>query len=268
MRAEDMAVVLSTKGEVSFAAPDYARDKIVALADLPREPVLAVDIRLVQEPDPARERPSAAEAVLDINGSPVRGHVAAPTMTEAIDVLVDRLKRRIERYEEKLHRLDKRRWSGEPGEHEWRHGDLPTQRPDWFERPRDERDVVKRKSFAVASQTIDEAAVDLDALGHDFFLFVDADTGNDALIAYGEDADGDASELVVQAAGEAPDVSTTVVPVVLDPTEPPELNQTEAIEVLEASGGRRLFFRQRSTGRGAVIYRRYDGHYGLIEPPV
>lgn len=27
-----------------------------------------------------------------------------------------------------------------------------------------------------------------------------------------------------------------------------------------------VFFRDRRSGRGHVLYRRYDGHYGLIEP--
>ena len=36
---------------------------------------------------------------------------------------------------------------------------------------------------------------------------------------------------------------------------------------MNAVGHRFLFFENAATGRGSVLYRRYDGHYGLIEPP-
>jgi hypothetical protein len=40
----------------------------------------------------------------------------------------------------------------------------------------------------------------------------------------------------------------------------------EAKAALEAAGQPFLFFVNPETGRGNVIYHRYDGHYGLIEP--
>jgi hypothetical protein len=38
------------------------------------------------------------------------------------------------------------------------------------------------------------------------------------------------------------------------------------VEVLDLEGGGFLFFREHERGRGAVLYRRYDGHYGLVSP--
>jgi len=35
---------------------------------------------------------------------------------------------------------------------------------------------------------------------------------------------------------------------------------------MNAVGHRFPFFENAATGRGSVVYRRYDGHYGLIEP--
>ena len=51
-----------------------------------------VDLRLFS--DPARERPADAKASLDVNGSLVRAHVAAATITEAVDLLDARLRER------------------------------------------------------------------------------------------------------------------------------------------------------------------------------
>jgi hypothetical protein len=39
-----------------------------------------------------------------------------------------------------------------------------------------------------------------------------------------------------------------------------------AVSEMNAVGHRFLFFEDAETGRGSVVYRRYDGHYGLIEP--
>jgi hypothetical protein len=39
-----------------------------------------------------------------------------------------------------------------------------------------------------------------------------------------------------------------------------------AVAEMNAVSHRFLFFEDATTGRGSVIYRRYDGHYGLIEP--
>lgn len=38
----------------------------------------------------------------------------------------------------------------------------------------------------------------------------------------------------------------------------------DAIARLEALGREFLFFLDAGTGRGSVVYHRYDGHYGLI----
>jgi hypothetical protein len=46
----------------------------------------------------------------------------------------------------------------------------------------------------------------------------------------------------------------------------PRLLVTEAATGLEATGQPFLFFVNAGTGRGNLIYHRYDGHYGLIAP--
>ena len=46
----------------------------------------------------------------------------------------------------------------------------------------------------------------------------------------------------------------------------PLIGVAEAAQRLASSGGRYLVFVGCATGRGNVIYRRYDGHYGRITP--
>ncbi len=45
------------------------------------------------------------------------------------------------------------------------------------------------------------------------------------------------------------------------------MKPSEAIQLLDGADWPFVFFRNPTTDRGNVIYRRYDGHYGLITPP-
>ena len=46
----------------------------------------------------------------------------------------------------------------------------------------------------------------------------------------------------------------------------PEMTEEEAADRLDSSHEPFVFYKDISTGRGAVLYRRYDGHYGVVEP--
>ena len=60
--------------------------------------------------------------------------------------------------------------------------------------------------------------------------------------------------------------ATESVEVVLEPEAAPTLALDEAVEWLDVAGEPFVFFGDRDTGRAKVVYRRYDGHYGLVEP--
>lgn len=257
---DETTVELSQKGAISEAVPGYATEKIQAVADTSRERVHHIEIRLVMESDPARERPALAEAAIVVDGSPVRAHVAAATMVEAVDLLVDRLTRRLRRHEERRHRLDTRHRTGN-GE-TWRHGDLPSQRPEYLDLPVEDREVVRRKTFAWGPMSLDEAAFELDHLAHDFYLFTDAATGADAVLTHGDD-DG---LVLVHPEPDAVDLGDTVAPIEVAAESVPRLDEVAARETLDASGRRWLFHLAEEDGRGRILYRRYDGNYGLILP--
>jgi ribosomal subunit interface protein len=249
-----------THGEVPEAAKQYAADKINQLARFTRRPIVYALLRLSVESHRSIERPAVAEATLDLGGQVVRAHVAAQDPMAAIDLLEDRLRRRLERQGRRSSRNGHR--PGSPASRTWRHGDLATQRPEYYERAVEERELVRHKTFALEPITCDEAAWDLDMLGHDFYLFTELVSGRDAVIAHA-DGDGHLELMCTHAVDEAPD---SVAHVELAPHTAPELDVDEATERLDTSRERFVFFLNVETGRGNVIYRRYDGHYGLITP--
>ncbi|HUP72896.1 MAG TPA: HPF/RaiA family ribosome-associated protein [Acidimicrobiales bacterium] len=256
----DVSIDVSTKGEVGDAAREAAREKFSRLAGLVREPVRAIDIRLTHERDPANERPCSAEVVFDVDGRPIRAHVAAQHMEEAIDMAADHLHRGIDRAEARLHRINLRRETGQPAADEWRHGDLPTARPHYFPRPVDEREVVRRKTFALAPITVDEAAFDLDQLGHDFYLFTELQTGADSVLRRRDDGEFE----LLCASATMPDLAHAAAPIHLMRGLVVESSIEEAEERLDVTDEPFVFFRSMENGRGNVLYRRRDGHYELI----
>jgi ribosome-associated translation inhibitor RaiA len=224
------------------------------------EPVPFVRVTLALAPDPARARPSMAEATIDIDGDLVRAHVAAVTMREAIDLLQARLRDRIEH--RAAHRRSRQRGRGVPEPGEWHRGDLLLHRPEHFDRPSEERELVARKTFAIGEATPDEAAFDMSQLGFDFYLFRDLASGQDALLERLLDGSFRLTTLGPIEAERGP----TAIPLTVAPVPPPTATVSDALARLDDTDAPFVFFADADTGRGAVVYRRYDGHYGLITP--
>jgi ribosome-associated translation inhibitor RaiA len=253
-------VHVRTHGQVSNDAKTYAVRKIGDLGRLIDRPVLSARVRLTQSADRAVQRPAMAQANLDLNGRLLRAHVAGASMPEAIDALEGRLREQIDRWLPDWEALRGRQPVTQPGE--WRHGETPAHRPPYFPRPADERTIVRHKAFTLARSTPEEAALDLEMLDYGFQLFTDADTGQDSVL-YRESP---TSYRLAQLRPQTDTARTTAVPLSVSPLPPPRLHVTEATERLDLSGMPFVFFENAATGRGNVVYHRYDGHYGLISP--
>lgn len=253
-------VDVTTHDEFPEAA-EYARTKIGELGRYTSRPVLRARVKLSRHRDPAVPRPVVAQANLDVDGRLVRAQVQAETGREAVDLLVERLRRRLERIAE--------HWEARRGElpsvssHEWRHDSEPTHRPNYFPRPADERRVIRRKSFTMAPCTLDEAAREMELFDYDFHLFTEQGTGT-AAVLYRNGATGYRLALVAPAL--ADQLSPYELPVTISRQPVPCLTEEEAADRLGLLGWAFLFFVDAAQGRAGVLYHRYDGHYGLIAP--
>jgi hypothetical protein len=256
--ARALPLTVVCRGDVPQGVQDYAIERFTTLAEHVGDPVLFARIKLTVEPDPARDRPVIAEVAFDVNGELVRAHIAAHELREAIDLLQRRLRGKLEHRAE--HREAVRRRSGVAVPGEWRHGDLAAPRPDWFPRPAEERQVVAHKAFAVGACTVDEAVFDLEQADFDFYLFTELATGADACV----DRQADGSYGLTRLRDPDADPGPMAVTVHRSPAVAPTLAEAEAIELLEAAGAHHVFHADPDTGRGRVLYRRYDGHYGLL----
>lgn len=240
------------RGEVSEHARRLAREKVAALERVVKGPVLGARVVLTQEHNPRIPNPSRAEAEINLQGRLVRARTAAPSLDAAVDDVAERLQRHLRRYVDRM--ITRQR---EPSE--WSHRVWSPPRPPTFERPIEEREIVRRKSFSFGPMSVEDAADALEDLDHEFFLFRDADTDTDAVLYWRDDG---LLALIESRDAESADYGPVhercrfSAPIALE-TSVSEMNEV---------GHRFLFFENAATGRGNILYRRYDGHYGLIEP--
>ncbi|KIQ64645.1 integrase [Kitasatospora griseola] len=253
-------VELEAQGDLPPGMPELARNKVLSLLDEVPEPVLSVRIRLSQTHNPATERPFIAQANLDVNGRPARAHVAAESMPEAIDLLRDRLALQLTRL--RRHWENQRGGMPKPGEHEWRHGDEPTHRPDHFPRPPEEREIIRHKSFSLARESVDEAAFEMDTMDYGFHLFTEINTGEDSVL-YRAAPTG---YRLAQVHPHPEQLGTTALRLTVSPAPAARMNSATAKRRMDTLGQPFVFYADDVTGRGNVLYHRYDGHYGLITP--
>lgn len=256
-----MAVV--ARGGVEQDDVAYAVEKISAVLHRVGSPVLFLRLKLESAPDPARQQPAIAQVSLDVDGEPVRAQVAGHQIREAADLLARRLADRLDHRSQHIDQLRHRGPGGGPGE--WRHGDLPASRPRFFDRPPEERQLVRHKTLAVVDSTPEEALFDMGMLDYDFYLFRDLASGEDSLIEAVDDGTYRLTPLHPTAPGrQGPVGQPGPSRIVVSDQSPPELTVDQAIERLDTGGEGRVFFANSDNGRGSVVYRRYDGHYGLI----
>ncbi len=256
---ESTTFEISTRGEVDDNIIERAQERLTRVGTHSREAIIHVELRVTDDANHGDQDQARAEATLSLKHGPVRAHAQAPTPGEAVDIMIDRLRRRLDRHESRLHRSDSKRHDGVASEGSWRHGDVnasprrPTPLPDAS------ATVVRRKTFAASPMSVEEAAFDLDVLDHDFYLFEEIRSGEAGLLSI--QADG---RFQLEIASHAELESPATLPI--DRVDgPPLLDAITAQRLLDNSDTPFVFHRTGDSASVQVTYRRYDGNYGVVE---
>ncbi len=253
-------LVYKTDGPVPDASRTRAQDMLEKLADMAPRPIIfgRVKAKVDEERDPDEQ--AIAQATMDVSGEIIRAEASASTIRQAMGIVESRLERRLTRLAERRQDANKRPPSTPPGE--WRSGDLPSDRPDYYNRPMEERQVIRRKTYAPENEvSVSEALFDLDVLDYRFFLFTD-EADNKPSIVYETD-DGLALRKLD---GSAPPEDEVRVDMPVNEAAAPRIAVDDAIQRMNVSDEPFIFFQDDDTGEASVLYRRYDGHYGLVSP--
>jgi putative sigma-54 modulation protein len=159
-------VKLQVKGrnlEVSDSIRSYAQEKLGKLERQLHDPT-RVELELAVERNPSIADNQIAEATIWTKGPVLRAKESSHDMKASIDQLVDKLERQVTRYRQKRQRKSSRR-DGIPAESP---PGVPVE---------GEGVIVKTKHFPVKPMTPEEAVLQLELVGHDFFVFRNADSG-------------------------------------------------------------------------------------------
>jgi putative sigma-54 modulation protein len=156
---------LQVKGknlEVSDSIRKYAEQKLSKL-DRQLHDLTQVELELTVEKNPSIAANQVAEATIWTKGPVLRAREASGDMRAAIDGLTEKLLRQVKHYRDR--RNPRSRGAAEP-----EIGGTAAVLEDT------EPQIVKAKQFPVKPMTAEEAVLQLELIGHDFFVFRNADT--------------------------------------------------------------------------------------------
>ena len=159
-----MELVVKGKNlDVSDGLRSYAAEKLAKL-DRQLSDATRVELELTVEKNPSIAASHVAEATIWTKGPTLRAREASVDMRASIDQLTAKLERQVKRYREKRRarpRTDAR--AVPPG------GGI-------VDEPA-EPTIVKAKRFAMKPMTPEEAILQLELVGHDFFVFRSSESG-------------------------------------------------------------------------------------------
>jgi putative sigma-54 modulation protein len=164
---------LEVKGrnvEVSDSIRRYAEEKLGRLERQLADPT-QVELELAVEHNPSIAANHVAEATIWTKGPTLRARESSSAFEASIDQLVDKLERQVKRYREKRSRREAGR-----REAARRTNGQALAEPQFTAEQLD-RMIVKSKQFDLQPLTPDEATLELELIGHDFFVFSNVDTG-------------------------------------------------------------------------------------------
>jgi putative sigma-54 modulation protein len=166
-------VRLQVKGknvDVNDSLKDYALQKLGKLEKHLND-AARLELELHVEKNPSISHNQVAEATVWTKGPVLRASESSTDMKASIDLLVEKLERQARRYR------DKRRRGPTRGNNDQKVEAIPVVADE--ESPV----IVKTKQFAIKPMTPEEAVLQLELVGHDFFVFQNADT-NDVNVVY------------------------------------------------------------------------------------
>jgi putative sigma-54 modulation protein len=149
--------------EVSDSIRTYAEEKLRKLERQLDDP--RVELELAVEKNPSIADNNVAEATIWTKGPVLRAREASGDMRASIDQLVEKLERQVTRY--RTRGRDRRRRAARAASAATAEQQTPLA-------DEAETEIVKTKQFALNPLSPEEAVLQLELVGHDFFVFRNA----------------------------------------------------------------------------------------------
>ncbi len=141
--------------------------------------VADVEFSELRNPRSAGER-FKVEITSHTAGHTVRVESMAPDPVSAVDLAAGKFERQLRRLKERLIQRSRKR------EHKPLNDNAPESDVDGEDGP---LPIVRTKRFAMRPMTPEEAGLQMEMLGHDFFFFLDAESGKYCVLYHRDDGD-------------------------------------------------------------------------------
>lgn len=172
-------IVTGRKTTVTDALRDYVEEKIGGTAKVFEINPLSADVVLRVEKNPANPNPATCEVTLQAKGAVIRVSESDPDMYAAIDKAANNVSRQLRKFKTKI--VDRRQIGADSIKNDPKFS-KPTSEwaqdlMDELNSEQDDDSLVREKIIDFTVLTEEEALVQTDLIGHDFFVFTNAETG-------------------------------------------------------------------------------------------
>ncbi|GEL13787.1 30S ribosomal interface protein S30EA [Lapidilactobacillus concavus DSM 17758] len=165
--------------EVTDAIRSYVEKRISKLNkyfEEPQDSIAHVNLKVY----PA-DKTAKVEVTIPLPYLVLRAEETSPDMYASVDLVTDKLERQIRKYKTKINRK-----SREKGIKDFEltgpaNGAVDVPEPE-EEQPKDELEVVRTKRVSLKPMDSEEAILQMDMLGHNFFIFEDAETNGTSIV--------------------------------------------------------------------------------------
>ncbi|MDY6794642.1 MAG: ribosome-associated translation inhibitor RaiA [Actinomycetota bacterium] len=153
--------------EMTDALRSYAEEK-VGKVEKYFDRILKTEIEMSVERNPKISDNQVVEVTIFTSGPVIRAKESASDMYQAIDLVTSKLERQARKAKKKM--IDRSH-----------HAKNPFKEPSSLHLEEEEEEeeealIVKTKSFPLKPMIPEEACLQMDLVGHDFFVFINADT--------------------------------------------------------------------------------------------
>lgn len=184
---------------VSEGVQAYAEKRLDKLSHLLDSDVTRLELEIAEEKNPrVRSSSHVAEATIWTKGTTLRAREASHDVYASIDLVAEKLARQVQKLKEKRvqyqhggpHHNGKGRWKGALADNGQGNGELPpdyeftytTQDQEELMAQAEAVSIVKTKQFQLGPMTPEEAALQMDLVGHDFFVFVNIENNQTCVL--------------------------------------------------------------------------------------
>jgi len=177
-----MEYIVKTRNfELNEKIRDYSEKKIKDKIEKLLDRMTKTEVKFVMEKNPRISENNRVEVTAFASGAVIRVTDTGTDVFEAIDKVSSKLERQIKKYRDKMTRKGRKNHKNTLGITSAEVGKMGSaDSGDIEEKIRES--IVKTKSFVLKPISPEEAVIQMEMLGHDFFVFINSETERTAVI--------------------------------------------------------------------------------------